>query len=170
MIFLIVFHGSLHLFIFKLFIDGHCKEIHQMIEEGEVENNLSLFVFHKNEFGNNSQHIEWIKENEFRINGEMYDVVRKEIFEDSVYVYCFQDEKESVLYANMERILKRLNEDEPNTINSIVSINKLISKLFSNSINELDYSCLNERGIEFPDEIFKILKGVNYLNTPPPQS
>lgn len=170
MIFLIIFHGTFQIFIIKIFITNHSKDIRLMIEEGTVEQDLFLFKIHKDEIGHNTQNIKWKEKDEFRFNGEMYDVVRKEIFEDSVYLYCFRDAKESFLYANMDRILNRLNENDSNALRGMISLKNLLSKFYSNEINELNFACLNEKRIEFPANVFNLLDEEQNLNTPPPQS
>ena len=101
MLALIFIHGSVELFILKIFQVQHKEEISKLIDEGLSEDELVLFQFSKDDFEKGLEHIEWVEEHEFRIGGEMYDIVQKEITADSIYLYCYHDRKESKLYSSI---------------------------------------------------------------------
>ena len=55
------------------------------------KNEVSFFIFHKNNSQSNKR--------EFEINGQFYDVISREIQGDSVVIKCFSDKKETQLIA-----------------------------------------------------------------------
>lgn len=60
----------------------------------------SIFVFNKTEYNN----LDWEDEKEFMYKEKMFDVVKVDfISDDCVYVYCFEDENEMLLFAFHEK-------------------------------------------------------------------
>ncbi len=51
------------------------------------------------------------EEDEFSVNGSFYDVVKREIHGDSVFVYCFSDEKETQLTASFSQNIQDLSAE-----------------------------------------------------------
>lgn len=45
----------------------------------------------------------WVEPHEFRYKGNSYDIVREEIRGDSTYFYCVFDERETALYAEIDK-------------------------------------------------------------------
>lgn len=56
------------------------------------------FLFTKQEYAS----LKWIEKHEFRHNGQMYDVLSEEWYNEGVVLYCYHDQKESWLYAELE--------------------------------------------------------------------
>lgn len=170
MLVLIFFHGSLELFILKIFQAQHREEVYKLIDEGLCEQNLVLFKFSNDEFERGLQHIEWVEEHEFRIEGEMYDIVRKELTADSVYLYCYHDKKESKLYSSILKIFDRLPGDEANNTRNLAVINNLLSEFYFNTSIEINVFCTEESSCYLTVKTFDLLEGEHFIDSPPPRS
>lgn len=57
------------------------------------------FIFSNKEYNE----LNWIEKNEFRYNGEMYDVLSEEFYKEGVLIYCFHDSKDSWLFSELQR-------------------------------------------------------------------
>lgn len=170
MLILILSHGSVQLFIIKIFQIQHRRNVFQSIEKGTIEEDLILFKFSKDDLESGLSHVEWVEENEFRIDGEMYDVVKREVKKDSVYVYCFHDEKESVLYSAIVKIFKKLFGDDRNNLKNLVAFNSHISEFYYQSASELNMFYLAGNGRYLPVKVFHLLDGKSIVDTPPPRT
>lgn len=169
MLFLLILHGSLHLFVLKIFQTQHKEQVYELISSRSYQEDIVLFKFNKYEFDKGLNYIEWTEENEFRIEGEMYDIVRKEITEDTVYLYCFYDREESNLYNSIIKVLNNLIENDRATTSNVTSIITLLSEFYSNTNEAANDSWLNLNRMYFPAIAFNTLDGEHYLNTPPPR-
>jgi hypothetical protein len=114
--------------------------------------------------------LEWIEENEFRIDGEMYDVVKREVKKDSIYLYCLHDKTESILYSGIVKIFNRLFGDGPGNDGNSTIINNLLSELYFNTATEFSKFYLEESNRYLPVKTFSLLDGEHFINTPPPRS
>lgn len=170
MLILIVSHGTVQLFILKVFQTQHRKEIFQSIDNGDIEEELILFKFNKDEFDKGINYIEWAEEDEFIIDGEMYDVVKSEVKSDSIYLYCLHDNEESILYSGIAKILNRLSEDEPNNARNLSSFNNTFSEFYFSTANEVKKYYLEESSRYLPINSFNLLDGETFIATPPPRS
>ena len=55
---------------------------------------------------------QWIDKNEFRYEGVMYDVKRKEILEDGTRYYCKIDHKEMSLFKGLGQFIKSISDTQ----------------------------------------------------------
>lgn len=146
---ILLFHGELHILIFKSFEAKYKKEVKQIIKAGIPDEKLVLKTFHKDIFENEFDNFKWTKKNEFRFKNEMYDIIKTEFKGDSVYFYCFHDLKESKLFKNLDQIVSKFfNEDKEkqnefdNTLSSFnrfYSVNNASFSSISNSSNKLKF-------------------------------
>lgn len=70
--------------------------------------------------------LQWIKENkEFRYNGNMYDVVRKEMAAGAVIYHCINDVQEKQLFNDLnEHVSNHMNDQPVNEKNTIKTVTK----------------------------------------------
>ena len=170
MLFLIISHGTVQLFILKVFQTQHRKNIQQSIDSGMFEDDLILFKFNKDEFEKGLSHIEWIEDDEFRIDEGLYDIVEKNVTDDFVYLYCYDDKKESILYLGLFKIFNRLFGDETNNVRNLTMVNSLLSDYYFCDANELNKYYLQESSRYLTIKTFKLLNGEHFIDTPPPRS
>lgn len=144
------------------------SEVLKSIEDYFYEDQQTILVFSKNDLAAVRAGIERIDEKEFRYKGGMYDIVNKEIKNDSVYFYCVFDEKEIFLISLFTEQFKE-NQGED-------SSDKILSHFFFNVLSY--YQLLNDWIV--PPDKFSIIdflnrsdnQTVNYfpdIPTPPPQ-
>ena len=78
-------------------------EIKQKIKKGIPKEELHRFELSQEEFEN----LYWEKKDkEFRINGEFYDVVYKQLTENTIIIHAVSDEEESTLFAQLGNLAK----------------------------------------------------------------
>jgi hypothetical protein len=76
--------------------------LHANNEEQEV------FIFSLNG-KNNIEKLQWEGDDEFYLNGEMYDVIESKIINGKLVIRCISDKKETALIKNYEKITKENN-------------------------------------------------------------
>lgn len=79
------------------------KDIKKLLKEGVPEDELVYFEFSKKEMNN----LIWIKKNEFKLNGNMYDVVRTKPTKDKFILECVSDTQETILFAKLDQTISK---------------------------------------------------------------
>ncbi|MBN8703754.1 MAG: hypothetical protein J0M08_11870 [Bacteroidetes bacterium] len=94
-------------------------EIKQKIKKSIPDDELTTFTLSKVEYEN----LEWIEKKEFRLNGNMYDVVKKTIhINGTIILHVINDKKEKELFVNLE---KQIQQNDKNS-----AAGKNLQKLF----------------------------------------
>ncbi len=83
------------------------SEVKNMLKAGVPEHELVKFSFHTPSLQNGFYGIQWIEENEFRHNGNMYDVVHMNTAHDTTYLFCVNDTQEKYLFENLDSHVQR---------------------------------------------------------------
>ena len=141
------------------------EEMKYWITNSTSENNLTEFVFDKKDFYS----LQWTEEDEFRYNGNMYDVVKTRVNQNgTITIVCISDKKEKELFTQLEEQTKqnsensagRKNEHNPVKIFSddFLLVNKIIS--FVTSKESTCSQLLAQSFVSFISE----------TTTPPPKS
>lgn len=127
---LILFHSEFYLIMFKGLEVKYKREIKQQIKNGISEENLVIFTFGKNIVNEQSENFRWMKKNEFRYKGEMYDIIKTEYKGDSIVYHVFHDLKESALFSNLDKhILDYLSSNREKG-NELLSLTKNFCKYY----------------------------------------
>ena len=103
------------------------REVKSQIKAGVPEDQL-----HHIAFSNSARNqIDWTRKNfEFRLNGEMFDIVFSETKDDSIHFYCINDREEKLLFENLaELVKKRLGEDSRSSKSPIAKLIRAIKSL-----------------------------------------
>ncbi len=116
MLLLVVSHGIIQFGMFEFFRADYRAEAAKLIGEGVLEKRQIVFCFNMKEYKNLDTKIEWKDDREFRFEEKLYDIIRTEIRGDSVYVYCFYDEDDTMLYSVLDNLIEKDN-DEPEETN-----------------------------------------------------
>lgn len=75
------------------------QDIRKMIKNGLPDEELVCFELGQNEY----DALEWKEKNEFRFNGQMFDVVReKQSINGTILLFCISDVKESTLLCELD--------------------------------------------------------------------
>ncbi|MEZ4787968.1 MAG: hypothetical protein R2790_08845 [Flavobacterium haoranii] len=85
------------------------KEVKQTIIAGIDKKELQILKFHHQEV---NQKVEWEHSKEFEFNGKMYDIVKKEIINDSIRFFCWLDEEETELNRRLKSLLTDLYQND----------------------------------------------------------
>ncbi len=86
--------------------------ISEMLDQNIASGTLVVFSFSKQEINS----LRWIRENEFSLNDELYDVVLKENSSDGqTNLYCFKDKKEKRLLTGLQQHISRHLENDART-------------------------------------------------------
>ena len=86
------------------------KDIKSRIKQGVPQNELKVFHFAKLQ---ELETLNWHNDHEFRQGDEMFDVVRKEVTEHGVYLHCINDQQETLLFAQLNELVKKRSESDP---------------------------------------------------------
>jgi hypothetical protein len=83
--------------------------------EGEL---VEILVFNKDDIEQNRIDFRWIHSREFKYNGEMYDIIKKDENNERLILHCINDKKEKRLE---EEFAKKINDNSKNNKQQQVS-------------------------------------------------
>lgn len=107
------------------------KEIKKQIKQGVPESELQKF-----NLTDLSGKIKWTDgKREFSLNGNLYDVVKKEYTKDGVVFYCIDDKQESALFKD----LGSLTEKEMEKKNTSLKY-KLIIQFYYDHLSDINFT------------------------------
>ncbi len=90
------------------------EAIKEKIIKNLPDNELTLVKISSGDY----EKITWTEEgNEFRYNGNMLDVVKIRTGADTTYYYCFNDEKESKLFADLDKLVREQTDNSQSRTN-----------------------------------------------------
>lgn len=170
MLFLIISHGIIQFVFLKIFQAKYQAEIVEIMLNDLSETDLVSFKFNKSDLNSGTINIQWLEDDEFRYQNIMYDVFKKEVNGDCVYLYCVQDEKESELYSYFDKYFKKLINEDSDKEEDLESLCYSFSQLYSKPLETEDKSSEYAESKYFTNTPFKILDGVHPSSTPPPRS
>lgn len=158
-VFLLFFSQIGYRFIFLI-------QQHQLKEAAEERlfNTLNDSQFELIDAASNG--LEWEEEDkEFSLNGQMYDVAKKEVVNGKTILYCLNDKKEEELLNNLTKTIK------DSTDNSSGKDGKHNLKFQFADFTILTASTLTDQSFainEYPEFTASIYKVVKKVITPPP--
>lgn len=112
--------------------------------------------------------IEWENDHEFEWNGNMYDVVRKEVKLDSIFYWCHLDKEETIINECLDELNRFLAGAESNTEEKQQILNKLFKKLYCADANEWTVYTELEIVSRFISHLTPLNKSEIKVPTPPP--
>lgn len=124
-VFLILYAYNIagYLAVFKAMQYHVRKEIKRQIKEAVPQKDLVLITIAEGDEGA----LHWIKDNEFRYMGNLFDVVRHRTENDTTYYYCVNDPQEELLFENLDaHIRTQMNADR--TAQKAADVFKSITK------------------------------------------
>ena len=129
-VFLFAFQTGGFLILFELQKYSIRNEIKNKIKQGLPEEELVVFRIPVEEQESFLKNFMFFDENEFRIEGKMYDVVKVETNTDFIFYYCVSDEKESMLFANLDTSVRKTMDNSPSNQNQVRNFSSFIFSLF----------------------------------------
>ncbi|MEY2924190.1 MAG: hypothetical protein RLZZ337_738 [Bacteroidota bacterium] len=107
------------------------KEVKEKLKQNLSNEELTAITVRKGE----AKKLTWTKDNEFLLNGKMYDVVRIEKTKSDITYFCLQDEKEEALFEHLDGLV--LNELEHKSKEKRTQIAYSLFNLFCNQATSL---------------------------------
>lgn len=110
----------------------------QRAEKPAEEEMIEMLVFNKEDILEGKIDFRWIHSREFKYNGDMYDIVKKEENDKQLIVYCINDTKEKKLEEEFEKKVHKNSTDDkhfPSIIKYNISISEPVqSEQIANTI------------------------------------
>lgn len=143
------------------------KEIKTLLKKGVPKDSLTTFKFSDHQIAK----LNWLKKNEFKLKGRLYDVVYKMKDENGFSILnCISDTQEEVLFAKLgQTVANRLGEDQPN--NPIAHWFKLNKQFYCIQFNcvkpAIHFESINTKTVFAYMNFFQSVGST--LDTPPPK-
>ncbi len=93
------------------------REVKLMLKATVPPSELMTFSFHSEQLQRGDYGLVWLKKNEFRYRGGMYDVVSQNVVGDSTQFFCINDVQEERLFENLALHVQRQTGDSPDQKN-----------------------------------------------------
>ncbi|HWJ30107.1 MAG TPA: hypothetical protein VNS32_26460 [Flavisolibacter sp.] len=148
--------------VFQLQITEAKSEMKQHIHSALYSKVYTDLIFDQQQVSK----IIWMEEDEFKWNGELYDVIGKEIIDDHLVIRCIQDNKETLL---VNQYLKSCNNNNGAEHLPSASLLKLISTYFLYTSIEVPPSMQHRILKIYKPYSFYILANILPVSTPPPK-
>ncbi len=101
------------LILHKLWIKLNRHEMKMQILNAVSNDRLTVIAVPLNEDGRSGNSLEFEHDDEFSMNGQMYDIVRSEIRNDSIVYYTIHDVKESSLIQWLKSEVSQRTQKDP---------------------------------------------------------
>lgn len=152
-----------------------CLKIHKLhiqssiqhhVERDLIKESLVKLTFLKSDL----QHqVKWEGDDEFRFNGEMYDVITSEAMNDSINFLCFLDQKEDGFSQQFGQLLDQSTDDDTWDNENHTRLLKFLESLYySESTYSLPFYELGDRQLN-SDRHFCYSSIVGRQPFPPPR-
>lgn len=166
---LLAFQSAGYLLVFRIQQLRIKKEMKAKIKNGIADDQLVLLKILKTAKDDFPRSWKWIDEHEFRYEGDMYDIVRKQEKGDTVWYYCIPDEKESRLFANLDELINDSMSKAPERKKQNERLQRLFSHYYLQKYPDLSLLS-QETEIEFSDYLFRLNSWICAPPLPPPKN
>ena len=143
------------------------KEIKKQIINGLDINDLVLLKFSNEE---TKSKLKWEHGKEFEYNDVMYDIVKTETKNDSVYYWCWEDTEETELNIKLNNLVEKAAGSDKSSKENLKRLSNFFSSLYFSYKNPFDLD-RNKNSSEFSSRY------LNYYSsqtpaplTPPPKT
>lgn len=152
-----------YVIVFKITQIQIKKEVKREIKSKIKSSDLHLISFSKKDF----EQINWIEEEkEFVLNNKMYDIVKKEMSDNMVLLYCIDDKQETQLFSNLDaHINKHLTNDKSSKKSTLKVIDDNQKVLPASSNMVINYYTFIDHQTAYSLQLFSVDLS---LPTPPP--
>ncbi len=101
------------------------SDIKRRIKEKLPESELTVIRLSDNDKTMHDR-MRWIEGTEFRLDGNMYDVVRSERVGDTTIYYCINDVQEESLFVNLDKQVKEQDQNNPQSNQKRTNLLKIL--------------------------------------------
>jgi hypothetical protein len=151
--------------VFKMLQYRVRQEIKHRIKAGLSESQLQIITFRKQDT------IDWVRPGkEFRLNGQFFDVVRKESKAGNLIFHCINDQQEKALFATLDQMVKNnLNDGQTSESQTALLLCKIFTETYYwQEITIFYITCCRE--VCFTDYLFSELQVYRTPECPPPDA
>ena len=106
------------------------RQMKRAIKAGVPDAELHRIAFAASRHLRDSERVQWMHEREFRLDGEMYDIVRSEQRGDSIIHHCIRDDEETALFARLDALVREESGSNPAERGKSASLQRLASLLY----------------------------------------
>ena len=164
----VLFQLAGYLLIFKTQQFQIRKDIKYRIKAGIPDDELVLITIQNSLLDDKNPIFQWIHKKEFRYNGNMFDIVRKQVYMDSTQFYCLSDHQETQLFANLEYLVKKEMAQNSEQKQQRERASQLLNSLYFSQTFHPNFINSSQE-IEFLDYYFRLKTWINAPNIPPPK-
>lgn len=86
---------------------------------------ISEFAFNMYEY----ESLHWEHDSEFTLKGEMYDVIKKEFRNDSVFMQCIHDKKETSINKSIVKFIAGFLSENPLHDKQMIALSEFVKQL-----------------------------------------
>ncbi len=106
------------------------RQMKRAIKAGVPDAELHRIAFAASRHLRDSERVQWMHEREFRLDGDMYDIVRSEQCGDSIIHHCVRDDEETALFARLDALVREESGSNPAERGKSASLQRLASLLY----------------------------------------
>ena len=162
-ILLLIFFVYNYVGFFSLFLYNQYKVREEVKHKIKQQVPVKELVLLKIPLKTANSHFNKLHKTEFLYQGKMYDIVKSNVKNDTVFYYCINDTKEEELFKNLDKQIEDYINNNRTKNHNKVKIKKTINNyllsrinyLFFNSSKKISYSQkkynLNKLFLEIPD-------------------
>lgn len=134
---------------------------------GLPEEELVFFKFSTEDL---SKQIHWHNDNEFKYAGEMYDVVQRQIKNDSVSLWCWHDHKETRLEKQIELLVSKALGANTQSKEQKSNLNNFLKSLYFSNKDSWETILPMPNQMVFLEPFYWDARCLLAPPTPPPQN
>ena len=156
-------------FVVYIELSNHFKkEAATRINDFIPDSKLEILAFRLSELSGASSHVSILDNNEIKFNDELYDVYKKVIEGDSVYLYCVNDANENILETAFTIYVDSKTQD--NSKNT--PIHNILANVFKVAVIPVVFNgSYYQSSIKFTTKIVYLFPQHSAeIPTPPPKS
>ena len=141
------------------------REIKEQLQSGKIyDDRVVLLKFSKIEA---QKKLRWEHEAEFEYQGQMYDILRQELRNDSLLFWCWWDKEETEINQKIQNSLGLITMAPSDHPDDQKEYHDLFKSLFCNSLTSLQFMDLTRSGVLL--YLINIHEVHSIINKPPPE-
>ncbi|PHN01202.1 hypothetical protein [Flavilitoribacter nigricans] len=123
-----------HIVLFKIRRGQLRHELKEKLEHSVPRGELELISIPAEWMEHPPAYFQRTKPNEFRLHGEMFDIVHREARADTLLLYCLADKAETLLFTRLDEWVKQQHSKDPFQRGQTLQWERLLDSLFPSLI------------------------------------
>jgi len=138
----------------------------EQTDKPSKEEMIEILIFNKEDIQKGKIDFKWIHSREFKYNGDMYDIVKKEETDKQLIVHCINDTKEKKLEKDFEREIEKNTSNKQQKSENNNPFKTLITEATTESVSKL----AEEKKLKYGVNYFESYKPISMeILSPPPK-